>query len=133
MLQLLATKRSAPTRAAIGLFAVLVLTITGFSHLHVRYCLDGSEAAVSIHVESSDSHAIEHLGDQELSDIERELSFDTLLSKSLDGHGIYLPPDAYTFDLSVFKESINLPVDDTANYSKSAFLHPPLRAPPALA
>ena len=46
------------------MLAVVLLIVTNFSHIHVRYCLDGEEAAVSIHLETENSHHGESLDEQ---------------------------------------------------------------------
>ena len=59
--------------------AVLLLLIASSSHIHLRYCLDGDEAPVSIHFETNDSHPseidlISGIAEADQSDIESELS-----------------------------------------------------------
>lgn len=76
-----ATSRKPMLRSAFALLAVVLLVVTNFTHIHVRYCMDGKEPPVSIHFETAELHAGEHTDDI---DVENELSLDTLLSKVFD-------------------------------------------------
>ena len=80
-------RRRASTAQYLPAFlAALLFVIAGSSHIHLRYCLDGDEAPVSIHIETEYSHPGDlatngDLADADQADIESELSLDTLLSK----------------------------------------------------
>jgi len=48
--------------------AVLLLLFASSSHIHLRYCLDGDEAPVSIHFETADSHPSDHTEREDIPD-----------------------------------------------------------------
>ena len=118
---------------ALALLAVSLLAVSNFSHIHVRYCLDGNEPSVSIHFETAEIHAeenLEHSEDADV-DVESELSLDTLLSKLIDSFGDQAPANLYSLHIpyeiqleAIPQTSSNPPITET-------FFLPPLRAPPA--
>lgn len=115
------------------MLAVVLLIVTNFSHIHVRYCLDGEETAVSFHFETEDSHHGEELDGQESADIESELSLDTLLSKMFDGSALHVASNFYQL-LSVTRtHTLIAASNDSAPTESFPFYLPPLRAPPAVA
>ncbi|MEZ5516922.1 MAG: hypothetical protein R3F41_05575 [Gammaproteobacteria bacterium] len=126
-------------RSIPAFLAALLLIFASSSHIHQRFCLDGDEAPISIHFESEDSHSIDlvtidDLAEVDQADVERELSFDTLLSKIFK-----------TATVAIAVSTFHLP--ETTGNSKEPFtiirseflpdgpesLLPPSRAPPALA
>ncbi|MDP4744690.1 MAG: hypothetical protein NWS22_07635 [Porticoccaceae bacterium] len=132
-------RRLNTTQCLPAFLAVLLLVLVSSSHIHLRYCLDGAEAPISIHFESEETHAfeiatIDNLGEEDLVDIESELSLDSLLAKFSK-----TPTDS----LAIF--AFDLPAISTE--SKTSFqlvrrkilpdqpetLLPPTRAPPAIA
>ena len=115
------------------MLAVVLLIVTNFSHIHVRYCLDGEEAAVSIHLETENSHHGESLDEQEFADIESELSLDTLLSKMFDGSVFYVASNFYQTFSPTIRHTVVLPQSDSVPSEPPPFCLPPLRAPPAIA
>ena len=79
-------KKIGLVRSIPAFLAALLLVFASSSHIHQRFCLDGDEVPISIHFESTDSHAkdtvnIDDLNEEDQADVESELSFDTLLSK----------------------------------------------------
>jgi len=119
--------------------AVLLLVFANSSHIHLRYCLDGAEAPVSIHFESEETHSSDlagtvNSGEEDLADIESELSLDSLLAKFSK-----TPTDSLAilpFGLPTISEVSKPPslliwreiLPDRPNT-----LLPPSRAPPAIA
>ena len=119
--------------------AVLLLVFANSSHIHLRYCLDGAEAPISIHFESEETHTpevatIDGLGEEELADVESELSLDSLLAKFSK-----TPTDSlaiFTFNLPAISEASQTPfqlVGREVLPDKPETLLPPARAPPAIA
>jgi hypothetical protein len=127
------TRRTSRIQNAFGMLAVVLLIVTNFSHIHVRYCLDGEEAAVSIHLETENSHHGESLDEQEFADIESELSLDTLLSKMFDGSVLYVASNFYQTFSPARRHTVVLPQSDSVPSESPPFYLPPLRAPPAIA
>lgn len=134
-------KRYSTAQTIPAFLAVLLLLFTSSSHIHIRYCLDGEEAPVSIHFETDDSHPsdidfVDGIAESDQADVESELSLDTLRDKSskvsIDIDVVTLssiyPLAAVTKSLNffLFRESETLP-------SNPATLLPPSRAPPAIA
>ena len=118
--------------------AVLLLLVASSSHIHLRYCLDGDEFPVSIHFETDDSHPSDvdiasGNTESDQTDIESELSLDTLLDKN-----------SKTSIDAVAITSINSLTIKTASLTSSqprlieslpkrrAALSPPSRAPPEI-
>lgn len=133
MFRHISSRRSSYTQSAFGMLAVVLLIVTNFSHIHVRYCLDGEEAAVSIHLETENSHHGESLDEQEFADTESELSLDTLLSKIFDGSVLYVASNVYQTFSPTRRYSVELPESDSVPSESPPFYLPPLRAPPAVA
>lgn len=111
------------------MLAVLLFVTTNFSHIHIRYCLDGEESPVTIHFESENTHPIDSLGEDNVSDIENELYLKTLITKSFDDSVLHNP----------IHQSLSLIRKTTQKYSHShesiipetpASFLPPQRAPP---
>ena len=68
-------RRLNTTQCLPAFLAVLLLVLVSSSHIHLRYCLDGAEAPISIHFESEETHTpevatIDGLGEEELADVE---------------------------------------------------------------
>lgn len=79
-------RQTTSTHSLPAFLAVFLLVFANASHIHLRYCLDGDEAPVSIHFETEDSHpsqvaASDNLAEEDWADIEKELSLDSLLAK----------------------------------------------------
>jgi len=129
----MASQRGSILQNAFGMLAVLLLIVTNVSHMHVRYCLDGQESAVSIHFETEHSHSGEDLDEQETSDIESELSLETLLSKMFDGSVLYVASNFYQIHAPIIEQPVVLPQGDSILSGSPSFYLPPLRAPPAIA
>jgi hypothetical protein len=119
--------------------AVLLLLIASSSHIHLRYCLDGDEAPVSIHFETNDSHPseidlISGIAEADQSDIESELSLDTLRDKSskisIDAVASFNSYSTVAVSLSPILFLLH-PPETLPN--KPATLRPLTRAPPVLA
>lgn len=119
--------------------AVLLLALANSSHIHLRYCLDGAEAPISIHFESEETHTPEvativGLGEEELADVESELSLDSLLAKVSK-----TPTDSlaiFAFNLPAISKASQTPFQLVRREilpDKPETLHPPVRAPPAIA
>lgn len=134
MRQRLSTMQSLP-----AFLAVLVLVLANSSHIHLRYCLDGAEAPVSIHFESEETHSsdiagIDNSGEEDLTDIESELSLDSLLAKFSK-----TPTDSlaiFTFNMPAISEASKTPfllIGREILPDKPETLLPPTRAPPAIA
>lgn len=132
-------KRFKTAQTLPAFLAALLLVLASSSHIHLRYCLDGDEAPISIHFETEDSHATSvdianNIDESDKADIESELSLDTLLSKlsksEIDSVAI---PSIYVAEIqseslisfALFGHQI-LPISRTT-------LLPPSRAPPAIA
>jgi len=115
--------------------AVLLLLVASSSHIHLRYCLDGDEAPVSIHFESNDSHPSDvDIADSDQADIESELSLDILLEKSsktsIDSVAF---SNTYLSAVAAKPLTFFLPRANEALPSKPTTLLPPSRAPPVIA
>lgn len=121
-----------------AILAVLLLVFANSSHFHIRYCLDGAEAPISIHFESEETHAsnvatIDNHGDDNLADIESELSIESLLTKLSK-----TPTDLaiLAFNLHSISEASKTPFQIVGREilpDKPVTLLPPARAPPAIA
>lgn len=133
MLRHITSRHTSCIQNAFCMLAVVLLIVTNFSHIHVRYCLDGEEAAVSIHIETESSHHSDALDEQEFADIESELSLDTLLSKVFDGYALYVASNFYQTPSPARRHTIVLPQEDSVPSAPPPFYLPPLRAPPAVA
>lgn len=133
MLRLSITRQSSQIQNAVGILAVLLLLIGNVSHMHVRYCLDGQDAAVSIHFENGSSHADEISDETESLDVETELKLDTLLAKVFDGTSVAIANSFTTHLFTNPKQPIPLPAGPILVPKNPASLLPPLRAPPATA
>lgn len=119
--------------------AVMLLMLANSSHMHLRFCLDGAEAPISIHFESEETHSsdlagTDNSGEEDLADIESELSLDSLLAKFSK-----TPTDSLvilTFSLPTISEaaktSFQLIGREILPDKPETFL-PPARAPPAIA
>ena len=119
--------------------AVLLLVFANSSHIHLRYCLDGAEAPISIHFESKETHSselagIDNFGEEDLADVESELSLDSLLAKFSKTPTDFLA--IFTFDLPAISEASKTPFQLIGRETlpdKPNTLLPPSRAPPAIA
>lgn len=126
-------RQNSHIQSALGILAVLLLLISNVSHMHVRYCLDGQEATVSIHFENESSHADEIHDETETLDVETELKLDTLLSKVFDGTSVAVVNSFTTHFFTNPKQPRPLSAGPIFVPTNPAFLLPPLRAPPAIA
>lgn len=130
----LSTAQSIP-----AFLAVLLLLVANSSHIHLRYCLDGDEAPVSIHFETDDSHPSDEdfassIAESDQADFESELSLDTRFEKSSNTSidtvaisNVYSPAaTAKSLTLFIPQASESLP-------NKPATLLPPSRASPVIA
>jgi len=133
MLRLSITRQSSQIQSAVGILAVLLLLIGNISHMHVRYCFDGQEAAVSIHFENGSSHADDIRDETETLDVETELKLDTLLSKLFDGGNVAVAGSFSSRFSAITKQQGSLPAGPVFVPKNPASLLPPLRAPPATA
>ncbi len=116
---------------ALALLAVSLLAVSNFAHIHVRYCMDGNEPSVSIHIETAEIHAEEHIEQPDNVDVETELSLDTLLSKLFDSIGDHAPTNLYSLHIpSGFQLEASPQASSDPPITETFFL-PPLRAPPA--
>lgn len=128
------------TAEAIPAFlAVLLLLLANTSHIHLRYCLDGDEAPVSIHFETNDSHPedlllVDNLDESNLADVESELALDTLLAKifKVSAESVAVPVYYLPSITSVSKRTYVFFGHDFLP-DKPETLLPPTRAPPAIA
>lgn len=116
---------------ALALLAVSLLAVLNFAHIHVRFCMDGNEPSVSIHIENAEIHAEGHFEQSDNIDVETELSLDTLLSKLIDNLADQAPPNLYSLHIpyGIQLEAIPQATSDLPN--TETFFLPPLRAPPA--
>lgn len=119
--------------------AVLLLLLANTSHIHLRYCLDGDEAPVSIHIETDDSHPASLLladspDESNLADVESELSLDTLLVKifKASAESVALPV-YYVPPITAASQRAWLLLEHEALPDKPESFLPPTRAPPAIA
>jgi hypothetical protein len=116
--------------------AVLLLVLSSASHIHLRYCLDGDEAPVSVHFESKETHSDdtgETGHDSNKADIETELSLEIVLAKlakhTADSTAI-LPAE---FSLTATSYSpAKVPPEQVVPPQQSSRSLPPSRAPPEL-
>lgn len=132
-------RRNNTAQAIPAFLAVLLLLLANTSHIHLRYCLDGDEAPVSIHFETDDSHPeglllADNLDKSDLADVESELSLDTLLAKIFKASAesvavpvFYLPPITKASQRTYLFFGHDLLPDNPET------LLPPTRAPPAIA
>lgn len=116
---------------ALALLAVSLLAVSNFAHLHVRYCMDGNEPSVSIHIETAEIHAGEHSEQPDNVDVETELSLDTLLSKLIDSFGDQAPANLYSLNIPSGIQLEAIPQASSDPPITETFFLPPLRAPPA--
>jgi len=130
----LSTAQSLP-----AFLAVLLLVLANSSHIHLRYCLHGAEAPISIHFEGEETHVsdvatIDSLGSEDLADVESELSLDSLLAKFSK-----TPTDSlaiFSFNFPAISEAAKTPFQLIGREilpDKPDTLLPPSRAPPAIA
>lgn len=119
--------------------AVFLLLLANTSHIHLRYCLDGGEAPVSIHFETEDSHPkslvlADELAESDQADVESELSLETLLAKIFKVSAGFVPVPVYYLP-PIFGPSHKafLPLEHEALPDKPQTILPPNRAPPAIA
>ena len=123
-----ATSQKPKLRSVVAMLAVALLVVTNFTHIHVRYCMDGKEPPVSIHFETAELHAEEHTDDN---DVENELSLDTLLSKVFDDsvdHALANSLILYTSSKTLVS---TLPRASASLLNDGTYYLPPPRAPPA--
>ena len=132
-------QRIKPIQSLPAFLAAVLLVFASSSHIHYRYCLDGAETLVSIHFESEETHSsdlagTDNSGEEDLADIESELSLDSLLAKFSK-----TPTDSLvilTFSLPTISEaaktSFQLIGREILPDKPETFL-PPARAPPAIA
>ena len=122
-----------------AIFAAFMLLLANSSHIHLRYCLDGDEAPISVHFETHDSHpsdlvTVENLVEVDQVDIESELSLDTLLGKLSKTLADSVADS--TFHIPSFSEGFQspyVPVGREVLPDRPTSLFPPPRAPPATA
>lgn len=124
-----------------AIFAAFMLLLANSSHIHLRYCLDGDEApiSVSVHFETHDSHpsdsvTVENLVEVDQVDIESELSLDTLLGKM--SKTLADSVAVSTFDIPSISEGFQspyVPISHEILPDRPTSLFPPPRAPPATA
>lgn len=138
------TKQYFQARNFPAFLAVLMLLLANSSHIHLRYCLDGDEAPVSIHFETSESHPgaqpegppSEFFALSEISadsDVEKELSLDPLLAKLFNAADSVALLFVFVLPLSRGAKSAYLPDGHDAYPQKPQTLLPPSRAPPEVA
>ncbi len=118
--------------------ALLLLLLANTSHIHLRYCLDGDEAPLSIHFETDDSHPESLLlagspDELNLADVESELSLDTLLSKDFkaSAESAAIPVSYLPTFTGASQIAHGLPFEQDAQPDKPETFLPPSRAPPA--
>lgn len=116
--------------------AVILLVFSSASHIHLRYCLDGDEAPVSVHFESEETHSNdEEAGGLETdkADIETELTLDALLAKvaKLATDSAAILPVEFTFPATNYTHA-QVPAKQDLAPRHSARSLPPSRAPPEL-
>lgn len=129
----LRTHKSRPIYGtALALLAVSLLAVSNFAHIHVRYCMDGNEPSVSIHIETAEIHAEEHSAQPGNVDVETELSLDTLLSKLIDSFEDQVPANLYSLHIPSGIQLEAIPHSSADPLITETFFLPPLRAPPAL-
>lgn len=120
-------------RSLPAFLAVCLLVLSSSSHIHLRYCLDGNEAPVSVHFESTDNHVQEIDSAEDTADVESELSFDTLLAK-LFKNGLDSVVSSNLADFSLATHSVHAIAQPTQEILPDApgTLFPPSRAPPTI-
>lgn len=133
------TRRNNTAQAIPAFLAVLLLLLANTSHIHLRYCLDGDEAPVSIHFETDDLHPESLLlanspDESNLADVESELSLDTLLAKIFKASAESVAIPVYYLPL-ITRDSqrVYLFFEHEALLAKPELFLPPSRAPPAIA
>ncbi len=114
--------------------AVILLVFSSASHIHLRYCLDGGEAPVSVHFESKEAHssAADAGGhNTEKADIEAELTLEALLAKvaKLATDSIAVLPVEFTFTATDYAHA-QVPAEQVLAPRHPARSLPPSRAPP---
>lgn len=119
---------------AIAMFAVVLLLFANISHLHVRYCLDGDGPLVSIHTEAPSTHSDHSEHGDDSSDVEEELSLDTVIAKVLDDSQ-YIAALHSTFFATIVIPNVEFGYTSfaTLHTQTTPYRNPPLRAPPAIA
>ena len=134
MIRQLTSARSFP-----AFFAVFLLVFANASHIHLRYCLDGGEAPVSIHFETEDSHksyvaTSDNLAEEDLADIESELSLDSLLAKISKAPTDFFAISNYALPAFTQQTRISTQLVEREVLPDSPeTLLPPSRAPPVIA
>jgi len=121
-------------RSAVSFVSVLLLLFSSVSHIHVRYCLDGNEPAVSIHFESEEVHAQNVHWEQELPDVESEFSLDTILAKLELGSISVVAFNSFFYLSTPHSTEKTKPEFISPTYAGTpATLLPPSQAPPVIA
>jgi len=128
------TNRFSVTRCIPAFVAALLLVYSSASHIHLRYCLDGDEAPISVHFESKESHSSDQITEghgSDKADIEAELSLDFLLAKlakhTADSSAVL--SDDYSFSLTKYSHP-TVPSEQVMPPRHPESLLPPSRAPP---
>ncbi len=114
----------------------MLLVFSSASHLQFHYCLDGSEAPVSVHFKSKDAHSSGGEADghnTDKADIEAELTLDALLAKvaKLATNSTAILPVEFTFPATNYTHA-QVPAEQDLAPRHSARSLPPSRAPPEL-
>ncbi len=120
-----------PKRAKFFLHtALLLLVLAGVGDIHSHLCMDGQEAAVSVHFENLNGHP-DHAGDKAHDDIDSELIAQVLPGKSLDQDTpLFLAACLFVFCVRRPAQQHYVVQNDNSFYEAPAWLHPAPRAPP---
>tara|TARA_R110000772_G_scaffold131814_5_gene240375 strand:+ start:391 stop:765 length:375 start_codon:yes stop_codon:yes gene_type:complete len=113
--------------------AIFVLLFTIIGDVHVRYCADGKEPAISFHFENIDGHSDYNIDDLEDNDFEKELDLKLVLVKSkIVNHDALVNFNDLFLYLLPQQSNFSPVIETSFNKNESLLLHPPLRAPPQL-
>jgi hypothetical protein len=135
------TKRTKTMQVVPAFLAAVLLVLANSSHIHLRYCLDGDEAPISIHFETENSHqtvsneiAVDELKSVDQADIESELSLDSLLAKISKTPTDFQIISAYELPDFNWESQVFVQLHEREILPDSPdSLQPPSRAPPAIA
>lgn len=112
---------------------LLLISVT-IGDVHAKICLDGQEPAVSFHFENLNGHTIHEGDEQELNDLEYELSVNALKVKHIDCSPFLLESGSYTHIPILSGQQLFVPIlAESFAKDDPALLLPPLRAPPVIA
>lgn len=110
--------------------ALLLLVLAGVGNIHSHLCLDGQEAAVSVHFENLNGHP-QHAAEEVHVDVDNELMTQVLPGKAPDQDSpLFLTACFLLFCLRLPSSPHYIVHQDSDYHQSPPDLLPPSRAPP---